>query len=525
MQGKCGHGNYWLKSSLLGLSLLYNCSLAAQDTSSQGSQWVVGGYKQQVSFVADTISASLIGQPATWSLLYKGIASICDKRGNLQFVTDGYMVFDAKGDTISNGGAAIGNSCYASFYDNKSFGAQTTIVLPKGNMQYYIIASAMSDTACNRYFVQSTPDTFHFDEIRYTIVDMNANNSKGAIAAKNKLFHKRGKYPWLTSSCNSAVRHGNGRDWWYIKPSSQNREYKYKFLVTADSIAYVGEQYIAHDILVNDIAFEGASQSTFSQDGTLYAECSFGTKITLYNFDRCTGEFSLKRIIEPSQYRSHKHYTVPDWVGVCFSPNNRFLYLADSYHIYQFDLDEPNDQLAFLDISPEDTSANFPEYSNLTLTPSGHIWVGNWSGISPFVNAILAPNDHGINCNFKLRYAKLLSNTSEPPNLPNYSLGRLVGSPCDSLYKALQHIPPPQAWALYPNPTQGDLYIDVPDTTIGIVHIQVHNTLGQQVYYGVHKPNAYRQLQLNVSLLAAGVYYLRVQHNKQEFVSKFVKAN
>jgi hypothetical protein len=478
-----------------------------------------------VTFGADTASAALLGDTTlAINNLYSGISSASDKRGQFQFITDGYMAFDRHGDTLLNG-SAIGNACYSWAYDNKSFGAQTTIVLPKNIHEYYIIVSAMSDTACKRVLVQTTNDTFHYDEVRFTTVDMAANDGKGKISARNKLVFYKRMYPWTSISSTSAVRHANGRDWWFIKPSGQDRKYKYKFLVTPDSVSYYSEQYFDHNILVNPIAFESAGQSTFSQDGTLYAECSFGTKITIYNFDRCSGEFSLKRIIEPSQYRSHKHYKVPDWVGVCFSPNNRFLYLADSYHIYQFDLEEPNDQLAFLDISPEDTSANFPQYSNLALTPGGQIWIGHWSGSSKVIHAIMQPNNYGLACNFKWQYAKLLSNTNEPPNLPNYSLGRLVGSPCDSLYKEPQHIPPPQAWALYPNPTQGDLYIDVPDTTLGVVHIQVHNTLGQQVYYDVHKPNAYRQLQLNVSYLAAGVYYLRVQHNKQEFVSKFVKAN
>jgi hypothetical protein len=426
---------------------------------------------------------------------------------------------------LHNGGGHLNNACMSEVYGNKNAYPNTTLVLPKSGTQYYIFYCAVSDSICYQYFYDSLniQDTFHFDEIRYTIVDMALNSGRGAVTSASNLLYTQHEYPWLHFSNFTATRHGNGRDWWLVKPSGQDRTSKYKFIVTASGVVQAPTSFFTDQLVTTAFGYDAVGQSTFSQDGTLYAECSVGSKISIYNFNRCSGEFTLQRIMEPSNLRSHVHPPVgADWTGLSFSPNGKFLYLSDFHHIYQIELAEPNDQVAFMDVSVEDTT-DFPLYSSMQLTPTGHIWLGHASGTCEYINAIMQPNKKGLACDFRFDYAQLLSNTNEPPNLPYYGLGALAGSVCDSLTPK-DTIKP---WALYPNPASNTVYISLPATAQDILagqqaQVFIYASNGTLVHKQVLGIPPNKILNLSVNHLAKALYFVQVVYKGERKIWKVV---
>ena len=91
--------------------------------------------------------------------------------------------------------------------------------------------------------------------------------------------------------------------------------------------------------------------------------------------------------------------------------------------------------------------------------------------------------------------------------MPNYALGALEGSPCDTLNETNSVA---EATSLpfkaYPNPVQDYLYIDNPlQTTCQAV---VYNAMGQEVASLLVQPGGQT---LNTSAWSTGVYQLIIQ--------------
>ncbi|QLH46482.1 MAG: hypothetical protein HWD58_13135 [Bacteroidota bacterium] len=84
-------------------------------------------------------------------------------------------------------------------------------------------------------------------------------------------------------------------------------------------------------------------------------------------------------------------------MGVAFSPNQRFLYVAGGFNLLQYDLHDPDSASAWYYIANIDTTwQKFQGYSNLYNGPDGKLYVGNWSGISKQMSVINNPNAKGL---------------------------------------------------------------------------------------------------------------------------------
>jgi hypothetical protein len=501
------------------ISIVWLCHNNVNAQSPLANEWLLGGQKQLIKFQTEPPKISFVGDSSKpYYFIFKGVSSICDTNGKFIFVTDAYRVFDRNGDTMPGGGGALNNKQYI-FRRGHAPVPFNSIILPKNATQYYIVYPTISDSAIEHWWNIATY-IFRFDELRYTLVDMSANNGNGAVVELNQLIKFLPEDLGFSASfnqCNlTATRHANGRDWWLIKPSVDHRNIKYKFLFTPNGIVEYPSQFIQQN-LGTKTNFNYVGQSCFSQDGEWYAECNMNTPVTIYKFDRCSGILTLNRKIWPSSNNNSI------FEGLCFSPNNKYLYACDEYNIYQIDMAEPLDSLASVLVSEPDTSANFPQYSGMQLTPTGHIWVGSWHGVSKDINAIMQPNLKGKACGFKFDYARLLSNTNEPPNILNYGLGALKGSPCDTILPPII-ITVPAAWLLYPNPAYNSVKLKIPNSIVGnSISICMFNMLGQQLLQGAFNIDAHYEITIPTSNLANGVYVLKTNNGNSKFVGRFLK--
>ncbi len=97
-----------------------------------------------------------------------GTASICDKQGRLVMYTDGVVLYNAIGDTITSG--LLGGHQ----------ALQTGIFVPdneRKNIFYFFTTSSFTSTI-------PKSEGFH-----YSIIDMNLNNGNGGILKKNVKLH------------------------------------------------------------------------------------------------------------------------------------------------------------------------------------------------------------------------------------------------------------------------------------------------------------------------------------------------
>ena len=136
------------------------------------------------------------------------------------------------------------------------------------------------------------------------------------------------------------------------------------------------------------------------------------------------------------------HYIpIPDFMVVDFSPSGRYLYTGSATYLYQFDLQSANIQSSIIEVGihdhayvPFNSSFNFQK-----LAPDGRIYIATGNG-NYVAGAIHYPDSAGLSCQVELRYLNYFTqfgtsgiNITVFPNYPNYNLGPLIGSGCDTL--------------------------------------------------------------------------------------------
>lgn len=274
-----------------------------------------------------------------------------------------------------------------------------------------------------------------------TEVDMNLNGGLGMVTQQNVQLDTN-----VFGDCLTAVKHGNGRDWWVIGKyhpfpfTFLNRFFIY--LVTPDSVSYFSTQDFND---ASDVAFQKIIWHPFLSKFMLINVRGYMSE---FSFDRCSGVISLDRTIYPET-------TSPDRIFFdgAYSPSGNIFYIsrnangnAGQYNsLLQYDL------LAANIPSSCDTidSTMYPgaDGGSIRLAPDGKIY---YSQAYPYgfpyqdtmrnivnenLGVINLPDSLGATCDFqpfsfylggKRTYYGL-------PNNPNYDLPALAGSICDTL--------------------------------------------------------------------------------------------
>ncbi|MCB0767980.1 MAG: T9SS type A sorting domain-containing protein, partial [Flavobacteriales bacterium] len=296
------------------------------------------------------------------------------------------------------------------------------------------------------YMIHGTLDneqTLTAQYLYLSVIDMSLNGGLGAVTIKNQVLIDDA----LNEGKITAVRHANGRDWWVFCHKAFSNVY-YRLLVTPSGVSVDGTQSIG------TYRPEDAGQTCFSPDGSKYAYYWGIEDLDIYDFDRCTGLFSDPVHIAIDDYNTSG--------GVAFSPDSRYLYVSSVLDAYQFDAEAPDVVASMAHIahwdgfySPFDPFATLFELSQLANDGKVYMSTGN----STFhLHVIHDPDAGGLACNMEQHGVELpvwFSNSLA--NHPNYHLGPVDGSVCDSLgiNLGVAEAVVQQALQVYPNPSAG----------------------------------------------------------------------
>ncbi|MFN0215219.1 MAG: PKD domain-containing protein [Saprospiraceae bacterium] len=339
-------------------------------------------------------------------------ASISDKDGNLVAFTDGCRIANRNKAMMLNGDSLNPGKVFNSYCDAPSFYPiiQPCIFLPRpGSDSLYYLFHMRSD---NKY---RNPMNLLYSEI-----DASQDSGNGAVIRKNEEVFSDSI---LLGQFVTATRHANGRDWWVVATRRFNSEI-HVTLVTPDTVQYIGMQDVGFTEVDSGYC---CNQTRFTPDGSKFFRNHPGGMLIL-DFDRCSGTFS-----KPVYWDYH---TMPSGSGgVSISYNNRFLYLSTGDKIQQYDL-FASDILASREVVAEYDGFLFPYptyFFHAQLGPDGKIYVLPNSG-DGILHVIHSPGKKGLACNVEQHGIILPAIGSFfEPNFPNYRLGPLDGSPCDTL--------------------------------------------------------------------------------------------
>jgi len=155
-------------------------------------------------------------------------SSICDTAGNLLFYTNGCVIAGADDEVLENGDNVNPGSSHTlwcmTYKDGYSGGIQSSLILPMPDTSnvFYLFHK--------RTLIFSNPLTVISDYLYYSCVDMNDDNGKGSVTAKNIAVMS----DTLALGEMVATKHANGKDWWLIT-SRKNSNTFYIFKFTHDN--------------------------------------------------------------------------------------------------------------------------------------------------------------------------------------------------------------------------------------------------------------------------------------------------
>jgi len=352
-------------------------------------------------------------------------ASICDTSGNLLFYTNGVFIANAIHEQMENGEGLNPGQFTDDFADNGLPTEQGALFLPYPESDsLYILLHLARD-----WSGLVSPNTY-IKRFYYSLIDQSLDNYRGAIIEKNQLV--------ISDTLNfgklCAVQHANGRDWWSIIQERNTNRF-YRVLINPDGVQFQEPQ------LLEDSLYSGAGQVVFSPDGSKFVQFTtvnyaLGQFIYIYDFDRCAG------LLENPRYLMYNDSSIAG--GVAISPNSRYLYVSSYLRVFQYDLWA--DDIA----ATKDTVAIYDGFTSpfgtrfylAQLAPDGKIYINCTSGVN-VMHVINNPDLPGDSCDVCQHCVQLPTyNAFSMPNFPNYRLGALEGSPCDTLRQ-----PPTAAWS------------------------------------------------------------------------------
>jgi hypothetical protein len=451
--------------------------------------------------------------PMQHSLKYKLLvgdlmtANISDKNGNLAFYTNGCKIANAQnqiiqgGDTINNG-LAYTPICNGGYSYSPT---QGTVILPSitDDSSYYMFHLRQN------LYIDSRMGVLAVDRLLMTKIIKSEKNYR--IEYKDSVILDFKKDSLFFAGQLTATRHANGRDWCIITPKVFEQDY-YALLFSPTGIT---QKKLTKNIGVKTSKREyGGGMGVISPDGTKYVRYNADSGAQIFDIDRCTGQISnFKHILIEGDSNSI------GGSGCAISPNSRFLYLASTSSLYQYDLwadSIQNTKYSFkVDSTVVDTTQGLPLYTlfyTCQLGADGKIYIASTGG-RKYMHVIDKPDLKGAACELKQNAITLpVYITWAIPFFPNYRLGAQKGSLCDTLTTPTQEISQIGQLKIYPNPASNILKIDMTLDDYGALEkcqLRVVDIVGR-----VHQRHLLSNFasikEISVATLENGLYFVQL---------------
>lgn len=430
-------------------------------------------------------------------------ASYSDREGNLKYYSNGKAVYNVNGEIMQNGDSI--NYGFSWDVSSQSYPAANCIIPVPGDNEIdsisYLIHAKVELKLNNVYFV-------HLNKILCTRINLKANGGIGEVEEKD-IQLANGVFESI-----AMTRHGNGVDWW---------------IVTADIGVNVLRSYLfidgkVHQEIVQEIGpvlfdstenvVNAAGVLAFSHDGKYLARVNLHSGLWVYEFDRCTGLFTDVRSI------NFEEPLLLPGEGVAYdfeySPSGQYLYFMTGGPSYQIDLWKDTLELVEMELVGEPKFKCHTSRQLMQLAPDGKIYIAPGSS-SLCMHIIHYPDLPWPECQFIINDVELpVYNHGSLVHYPNYRLGELKGSPCDTVggISSTETLSiPVSGFDLYPNPATHEVVLEL---NHWLQHdcsykVTIWSTMGISAYNGVLPAWAY-QHRIPVHALPPGLYIVELRN-------------
>jgi hypothetical protein len=473
--------------------------------------------------------ANLISPQASHSILrvQGSCFSICESSGNLLFYggspdstlwlhsthyKNGYVV-NKNHQKMNNGDSLAADL---------TFQSMLTVPDPGNLNRFYVFGIGVTNTPIPGFY--------------YSLVDLSYYNGLGSVIQKNVQLN-----PYPLTDGLTAVKHGNGRDWWIVfkRWDTLNNDF-YFYLLTPGGLNGPFIQSIGSSTTNN------ITKMKFSKDGKHLFVVNPLDLIETHEFDRCTGLLSNTNTIQPES--SIGPFT--NYWSFAISAESTKLYVTsiglgpsqDSSYLFQFDLNSGNI------LGSKDTLQSFVGPSavgNLQLGPDEKIYLScsyaandcapfylycdtTWYPQNMNISVINQPENLGSACDFQ-PYSFYLGGHRcyyGLPNNPNYELGPDSNSICDTLFTIVDE-------NLYSQKTELHVFyhkiletafVNANGLSKGIYTLTVFDLGGRIVHQETASVmNSFFTSNVLCNNMRNGTYFILIQNSQCNLTGKFVK--
>lgn len=408
------------------------------------SQVTHGGYKNNVilgtggplinSFYGNTVINYNTNFTDTSVILFprhfhSATSSISSSSGQLLFYFNGFTLGDRWGNipaqADSFGKMPVNTTAFQSYsLGSIAHNGSVIIFKPGDSTRYYLIYNSEYKGPVGW---ASQFDLYASGLLRMAEIGVNDTGGVTVISRDQIILNDTTENVASIAAC----KHANGRDWWVIVLKYGRPEY-FSFLFTPDSI------YTTKHTFPLPYAPNKTNQMTFSPKGDMLAIHGNLTKTRVFNFDRCIGAVTgvaMYDTIWPPPYP-----LTWDRTGCAFSPSGRYLYTNAAYDLFRYDLQAANpilsrDTIIHMDgyyFDPYNGQA--ATFYDLYLANDGKVYLHANASVKSLTVIHDPDNPVAANTNPSLFGFPLPRfNAYGSNNHPNYYLGQLSGSTCDTL--------------------------------------------------------------------------------------------
>ncbi|MFN0175926.1 MAG: PKD domain-containing protein [Saprospiraceae bacterium] len=347
----------------------------------------------------------------------KTSAMICDSSGKLLLLSNGCYIANGKNVEVQGSeglNPGIVYNIFCSDGDGYNF-LDNMILLPDPSNQTVFHFFHIPVVLLGQYpFVKN---------ILHSVVDISANNGQGTTLVKNNVvvndtMHYDGMH---------AVKHANGRDWWVIGAKWNSNKFH---IMQLDPNGISAKTQSIGVPTMCDVDW-ASGQIVFSPNGSKMARYNPCDDVRLFDFDRCTGELSNSVHIPVFDSAD----SLSPLGGVAFSADGRYLYLGSIGLLYQYDLQTSDIAASRITVAVSDGvyCSFLQRFGLMELGPDGRLYVNGLTGGDHCMHRIKSPEKPGTACEVEQRYFYFDYPIANLPHFPNFRLGPIDGSPCDTL--------------------------------------------------------------------------------------------
>ncbi len=265
-----------------------------------------------------------------------------------------------------------------------------------------------------------------------------------AVLSKNEILIEGEVDPF------ELIRHGNGDGWWLITNTFGTAEY-HKILLTPEGPQQHETQALGYGFPFPPCRWQRSLSASPSGERLLRFSSKCGAQYL--TFDRCNGELSEAGF-------SHLENGIFGGGGSAFSEDSEYVYFSRWYRVVKVPFQNPPDTLRASYTPPSGFGGSFVQ---MYRDPYGRIFIAPQAS-EPYLHLIGAGDSAPDTARVQfegLRLPRRIQRTI--PHYPNYALGPLAGSPCDTLMITAV-APAPSVGSglrLYPNPAADKITVEM----------------------------------------------------------------